>query len=276
MKKVVFTGCSFTAGTGWVDAPAEKSNQIKCKDYPGLWVNLCHNQLNKLSQLELVNHGVGGASNTEIFENTVQVISEHTDNIDTIFCQWTSMPRYRFNAGLELWYTTESIQVNGRSKDNVRLRDGTVWTRKYLDDLLDRLKVLHHLHGEILKVVKYTNILRALASAHNVKIYFINGMCPWDQNYFVRLTDFQPEDLTPFTKTDILNIESRSDDDINKLYKIMHNDYDTKGGIDPVCWVNLYSSMLANKVDTNYDNQHPGVKSNQLYFQQVKNFLEAQ
>jgi hypothetical protein len=276
MKKIVFTGCSFTAGNGWVDALPEKSQSIECKDYPELWVNLCHTQLDQLNKLELVNLGVGGASNTEIFENTVQAIGEYADNIDTIFCQWTVMPRYRFNAGLELWATTESIQVNGRSKDDVRLSDGTVWTRKYLDDLLNRLNVLHHLHGEILKVVKYTNVLRALASTHNIKIYFVNGLCPWDQNYFVRLNDFLPEDLTPFTKTDILNIKSRSDSDINKLYKIMHDNYDTKGGIDPLCWVNLYSSMGANKIDTNYDNEHPGVKSNQLYFQQVKNFLEAQ
>jgi hypothetical protein len=276
MKKVVFTGCSFTAGNGWVDAPAEKSNQIECKDYPGLWINLCHADLAQLNKLELVNLGVGGASNTEIFENTVQAIGKHANSINTIFCQWTSMPRYKFNAGLELWHTGESIELTGRSKKDVHLSDGTVWTRAYLDDLLNRLNVLHHLHGEILKVVKYTNVLQALASTHNIKIYFINGLCPWDQNYFIRLTDFLPEDLTPFTKTDILNIESRSDSDINKLYKIMHNDYDTKGGIDPSCWVNLYSSMGANKIDTNYDNQHPGVKSNQLYFQQVKNFLEAQ
>lgn len=276
MKKVVFTGCSFTAGNGWADIPAEKSSQIECKNYPGLWVNLCHTQLPELNHLELVNLGVGGASNTEIFENTVQAISEHANNIDTIFCQWTIMPRYKFNAGLELWVTSESIEVNGRSKEDVRLSDGTVWTRKYLDDLLNRLNVLHHLHGEILRVVKYTNILKKLVSNYNIKIYFVNGLCPWDQNYFVRLTSFVPEDLTPFTKTNILDIKSRSDTDIVKLYNIMHDDYDSKGGINSQEWVNLYNSMIKNKIDTNYDNQHPGAKSNQLYFQQVKNFLESQ
>ena len=276
MKKVIFTGCSFTAGNGWANIPAEKSSQIQCKNYPGLWVNLCHTRLPELSHLELVNLGVGGACNTEIFENTVQAISEHANNIDTIFCQWTSMPRYKFSAGLELWVTGESIEAGGRSNEDVHLSDGTVWTRKYLDDLLNRLNVLHHLHGEILKVVKYTNILQALAFNHNIKIYFINGSCPWDQNYFVQLNAFLPQDLTPFTKTAILNIESRSDKDIFELYKIIHNDYACKGGIDPASWVNLYSPMSKNKLDTNYDNQHPGVKSNQLYFQQVKNFLEAQ
>jgi len=276
MKKLVFTGCSFTAGNGWVDAPLEKSQLIECKDRPELWVNLCHDQLGQLNDLELVNLGVGGSSNTEIFETTVQAISDHTNNIDTVFCQWTSMPRYKFSTGLELWFTSESIEYGGRSREDVHLSDGTVWTRKYLDDLLNRLNVLHHLHGEILKVVKYTNILKKLSSNYNIKIYFINGLCPWDKNYFVRLDNFLPEDLTPFTKTEILNIESRSDNDISKLYKVIHDDYAYQGEINPVDWINLYSPMSKNKVDTNYDNQHPGVKSNQLYFQQIKNFLEAQ
>lgn len=276
MKKLVFTGCSFTAGNGWVDAPPEQSQLIECKDHPKLWVNLCHAQIDQLNKLELVNLGVGGASNTEIFENTVQAIGNHANSIDTVFCQWTSMPRYKFSTGLELWITSESIEPNRRSKEDVNLSDGTVWTRRYLDDLLNRLNVLHHLHGEILKVVKYTNILKTLAFNQNIKIYFVNGLCPWDKNYFVRLDNFLPEDLTSFTKSDILNIESRSDSDIIKLYNIMHNDYDNKGGIDPTQWINLYSSMVANKADTNHDNQHPGVKSNQLYFQQIKNFLEAQ
>lgn len=275
MKKIIFTGCSFTAGSGWLDIPAEKSTQFECKDYPGLWVNLCHQRIKQHAQLELINLGAGGVSNTEIFENTVQAIGDYANEIDTIFCQWTSMPRYKFSTGLELWTTTESIHPNGRSKEDIRLSDGTVWPRKYLDDLLNRLRVLHHLHGEILKVVRYTNILKKIVSNYNTKIYFVNGLCPWDQNYFVRLENFQPSDLTTFTKTHILNINSRDDDDIFELYKKMHNDYNQAGGVNLKDWVNLYSSMHDNKVDTNYDNSHPGVRSNQIYFQQVKHFMES-
>jgi hypothetical protein len=69
MKKVIFTGCSFTAGNGWLEVPAEKSTAIECKDHPLLWVNLCHREISCLGHLELLNLGEGGASNTEIFEN---------------------------------------------------------------------------------------------------------------------------------------------------------------------------------------------------------------
>jgi len=276
MKKVVFTGCSFTSGVGWADVDPEKSSQISVQHHPNLWVNLCHDQISKLKKLKLINAGIGGASNTDIFQATVKEIGNHS-NIDTIICQWTGMPRYNFSLGLELWPTNETIQNNlSRSKFSVNLSNGTRWSRKYLDDLLDRLLVLHHLHGEILKVVEYSNILKKLSKKLNIKLYFVNGICPWDQNYFVRLSNVLPEDYTPFTKKTILEIESRDDDTIFKLYKKIHDEYDQAGGIDPADWINLYDSMVRNTVDTNYDNEHPGTQSNQVFFQLVKKFLENQ
>jgi len=274
MKKVVFTGCSFTAGNGWNHVDLEKSFQIPFKDYPNLWVNLCHNQILKLKKLELINAGIGGASNTDIFQATVREISNYND-IDIIICQWTAMPRYSFSLGLELWPTNEAIQHDrSRSKFDVNFSNGTQWSRKYLDDLLDRFLVLHHLHSEILKVVEYSNILKKLSKKFNIKLYFVNGMCPWDQNYFVRLNNTLPENYTFFTKKTILEIGSKDDDTIFKLYKKIHDDYDQAGGIDATDWINLYDSMAKNKTDTNYDNEHPGTHSNQLYFQLVKKFLE--
>lgn len=273
MSKVLFTGCSFTAGDGW-----SKTNPgSECKDSPDLWVNLCHRQLNQLKNLEILNHGQSGISNTEIFKNTTKAIADHGNTIDTIFCQWTTMPRYKFGVGLELWSTTENINITAaRPTHDVNLSSGDTWDRKYLNDLYDRLLVLHHLHPEIIKVVEYSNILEKLTKKLNIKIYFINGLCPWDQNYFIRLSDVCPEDFTAFTKKEILNIESRDDGDIFKLYKLIHDEYSHAGGINTGKWVNLYNSFLNNKIDTNYDRNHPGINSNQLYFQQVKDFLTTQ
>ena len=277
MSKLVFTGCSVTAGNGWIDiADSDESKKLEYKDFPGLWTNLCATQIDQLKDLEVVNFGKGGASNTEIFKNTVEAIADHNSDIGILCCQWTGMPRYNFDIGLELWATREGLQRSARSKHDVNLNCGTTWSRKYLDDILDRFLVLHHLHGEIVKVVEYSSILQKLSQQLNIKLYFVNGLCPWDQNYFVKLSGVLPEEYTMFTKKEILNIDSRDDTDIFKLYEIMHNDYEKAGGIDPTQWVNLYDSMMANKIDVNYDTQHPGIKSNQLYFQQIKKFLETQ
>jgi hypothetical protein len=276
VSKVVFAGCSFTAGNGWVKPPVDDLYaNIECKDYPDLWVNLCHTQIDQLKDLQLVNVGRGGSSNTEIFESAVREIV--TDNVKYLFVEWTSMPRYNFNTGLELWNTTEKL--HGRQpKHNVKLSNGDFWDREYLTDLLSRLRVLHHLHPEIVKVVSYSKIISNLCKKFNIKVGFINGICPWDKNYFVKLTgnNATPESYTSFTKNKILNIESRSDEDIFILYEKIHNDYNSAGGIDPAEWVNLYHSMANDQLDANLDTFHPGIQSNQLYAQQIKNFLETQ
>jgi len=277
MSTVVFAGCSFTAGNGWIAPPKDNPYAtIECKDYPGLWVNLCHRHIDQLKELTLINIGRGGGSNTEIFENTIRTLSEHTSNIKYLFVQWTSMPRYNFNTGLELWNTTEKLHGAGHHPThNIKLSNGSFWDREYLTDLLSRLRVLHHLHPEIVKVVSYSKIISNLCKKFNIKVVFINGICPWDDNYFVRSTGNTPENYTPFTKKEILDIDHRDDEVIFKLYEKIHNDYDSAGGINTAEWVNLYHSMKNNKLDTNYDNDHPGIKSNQLYFQQIKNFLET-
>lgn len=273
MSKLVVAGCSLSSGTGFdPDNPF-----VDCLDAPELWVNLCAKNIDALSSLELINVSQRGASNTIIFENAVKEIGKHGNNIDTMFCQWTAMPRYQFSVGLEFWSTNESLVPRQRSKEDVSLVNGIKIKRSYLDNLLNQLNALHHLHSEILKVVKYTNILKNLAAKNNIKIYFINGICPWDKDYFKKLSspNITPKDLTDFTKTKILNIEHRSDEDIFKLYNIIHEDYDREGGIDPRDWINLYDSMGRNKKDLNADNEHPGIISNQYYFDQINNFLKS-
>lgn len=271
MKKVVFSGCSITAGMGWdCNDPCENN-----PDYPDLWVNLCHKNIQKLNQLELVNIGISGASNTDIFTRTVEFMSQHQAEIDTLFVQWTSGPRYRFNPGFELW-STNLYMIKSRVKSmDVNLSNGINWSADYVSNLLDRLIVLHHLHWEVLKIVKYQNIIKNIGKSLGIDhIFFINGLCPWDENFFIKLDNVLPEEYTPFTKDQILEIKNRNDEDILKLYNLAHQQYQEAGGVDPNNWLNLYNSFLNNRIDYNFDNIHPGTKSNQLYFEIVKSGLE--
>lgn len=272
-NKLMCVGCSFTAGCGWADLSPEESRIIECKESPFLWVNICHKEISRIKKLELVNLGVGGASNTEIFQNAVRSISTIND-IDIMFCQWTSVPRYNFNVGFELWDTSESLHNTKIRKHDVNLNKGNHWPRKYVSDLLDRIRVMHHLHWEILKVVDYSAILSRLAKQKGFNIFFINGLCPWDKNYFTRLENVEPESYTFFTKKEILNIESRDDEDIFKLYNLAHDHYQGAGGINELEWVNLYDSFEQIQIDTNYDLAHPGKQSNIIFYNLVKQKLE--
>lgn len=270
IKTLVFAGCSFTAGTGW-----NKKNLLSDgKDDIRLWTNLCFKNIKRFCNHEILNVGQCNASNAEIFQNTVRAIASNDSNIDTIFCQWTSVPRYSFNVGFELWNTSESLNPGSRLH-NVNLNRGNKWTRSYVNDLIDRLRVLHHLHWEIVKIVDYSNILSNLAKQKKINIFFINGLCPWDHNYFVELHNVKPEKYTPFTKKDILNIETRNDNDIYKLYHLAHQHYQNAGGVDQSQWINLYNSFQEQIIDRNFDNGHPGKKSNQLFFEQIKSKLTS-
>jgi len=54
----------------------------------------------------------------------------------------------------------------------------------------------------------------------------------------------------------------------------MHNAYD-QYPVQQTLWVNLYNSFYHNRIDFNYDDLHPGVLSNQLFCQMVKDFVES-
>lgn len=271
MKKLLFSGCSYTAGNGF-----DQNNPLRAvKDSPHLWTNLFQQSALKYKNMEQVNIGVGGASNTEIFENTVKSLAEYGSDVDTMFCQWTSMPRYNFVAGFELWSTNVSFVMDEKITHDINLNNGTTWTRSYVNDLIDRLRVMHHLHWEILKVVNYTNIIKKLAVKLNINnVFFINGLCPWDENYFVELQNVLPNQYTNFTKKEILNIDSKDDQDIFKLYKLAHRHYQEAGGINENEWINLYNSYNSQQIDFNFDSKHPGIESNKLYVQLIKNRLD--
>lgn len=268
-KKLVFTGCSFTAGTGW----RESDPVAEVKESPHLWVNQVATRIVDYQDLEVVNLAQSGASNTEIFRHTVRALAEIGTDIHTLFCQWTAMPRYNFTIGFELWNTSESLVTDSVHHD-VNLNRGDHYTREYIRDLLDRFRALHHLHWEILQVIEFTNTIRKLAQQIGVqRLFFINGLCPWDRDYFVRLDGVLSEAYTEFTKKDILNINTRDDKDIQALYTLAHRHYDQAGGIDPEDWINLYDSFLHHISDRNFDGRHPGTQSNQLYFQIVQKKL---
>jgi hypothetical protein len=109
---------------------------------------------------------------------------------------------------------------------DVNLNRGDHYPTKYMQDLLDRLKALHHLHWEILAIIKYSKIINDLAKKLKIaNVFFVNGFCPWDENYFVRLENTLPESYTSFTKKEILNIDTRDDKDIFELYHRAHDQY---------------------------------------------------
>jgi hypothetical protein len=258
MTTSLFVGCSFTAGKGF---------ELE-KQEPKLWVNMLHAQNAQLNKTELVNEGESGASNDKIFYNAVNGLLKHRP--EYAFVQWTGAPRYTVLLGLETYATTQYFGHDGQTYDH-NLHGDITYTASYLEGIKDRFLSLHHPHADIVNVIKYGNTLNNLAKETNTRIFFINGLCPWDNEFFTKLENVLPDRYTKYTQ-EILETETRDDEEIFTLYNKIHNEY-SQAGVDELNWLNLYNSFGSNKIDTNDDKTHPGINSNQLYFDIVNQSL---
>lgn len=250
MTHCVFAGCSYTAGSGF-----EQERQD-----PRLWTMQLHQSHSALNRTHYVNVGNGGASNARIFYEAVQALLKF--DCEFAFVAWTSVPRYEMDLGLELYQTRQCFIPNTASRDH-DLNLGTI-SAEYLNKVRDRFVSLAHDHREIWFLLGYINQLMRLSLLRKTKLFFVNALCPWDTDFFIkRENSFLPNDLTKYTQT-LLNVNTRSDQEIFKLYDFMHQEYEQQGGVHEQKWLNLYQSIRSLKIDSNSDGRHPGPKTNQL------------
>jgi hypothetical protein len=259
MSKILFSGCSYTDGTGFESG----------KNESGLWVNLLHSNNRQFKNLDLVNSGLGGRSNAGIFQDTVWHISRNDFKFAIV--SWTDMPRYELELGLENYNTRQFFIPNGPTRTH-NLND-VVYDQQYLDKIRDRFVSLAHLHHEIKTLIYYVNALIEVSKKFKTKLFFINALCPWDNNYFKRLADISPTDTTEFTRHQ-LNLDNRDDKEFFSLYKKIHDEYDEAGGIQESHWLNLYNSLRSNQIDVNQDGSHPGLESNKIYYKFLDQALQ--
>ena len=125
--------------------------------------------------------------------------------------------------------------------------------------------VLNNSHYEIDDLIKYVNTLIVLSESKGTKIFFVNNLLPWDENYFNHIKgEITPSMLTEYTN-ELLSSDTRDDDVITRLYHKMHNQYDNSGGINEKYWLNLYNSFYSMMVDQATDNAHPGMKTQEIF-----------
>jgi hypothetical protein len=248
MTYCVFAGCSYTSGAGF----ALEKNE------PKLWVNQIHREF--FPNTHKLNVSCGGRSNAGIFQDTVTALTSYT--VEYAIIEWTSMPRYELELGFELYNTRQVFLPNGPCTDH-NLND-VKYSKTYLNSIRDRFTSLAHNHYEILNVIQYINTIVNLAKISNTKVFFVNGLCPWDQEFFNKKHNVLPSDYTVYTQQ-LLHVCNRNDEEIFQLYEKLHNNFTQAGGIHEQLWLNLYSSMDQNRVDFNSDQIHPGFQSNDRY-----------
>lgn len=259
MKYTLFAGCSYSSGVGF---------ELE-KNEPVLWVNQLYNKF--FSHTIKLNVAAAGRSNAGIFQDTIKALVTYP--VEYAVIEWTSMPRYELELGFETYNTQQCFMPNLKCLAH-DLNDIN-YTSAYLTSICDRFTSLAHDYYEISNLVKYVDTIARLSKLTNTKVFFINGLCPWDHDFFNKKESVLPSEYTAYTQT-LLQIDSRVDDEASQLYNIMHDNFINSGSIHESLWLNLYKSMIANSIDVNNDGVHPGIKSNNLYFELFSNLLTNQ
>ena len=267
---ILLSGCSFSAGTGLTKPFVNEfgvPQYNECKDSKDLWINQLHRKYYPDSKLDNISRG--GNSNLRIFQMaTTALLSK---NYKVAFIQWTSFMRHEWSIGFETWNTTFRSTLGSKTGRSINLHNNVSYDNKLIQNKFDKFFILEHQHYRIVQIIEYMNILCKIARLTGTELYFINGLCWWDQDYFIKINYTLPSDTTEFTQ-ELLDLPNHSDDEFAELYNKMHNEYIFAGGIHEDKWLNLYNSMYDNRIDRGTDGNHPGTSSNAQY---TLNFIQA-
>jgi len=257
MTEILVSGCSFTKGVGLALEKCDPNNAYNV---------FAHEYFH--DNYQVTNIAEGGNSNLSIYLSTSLALVEKI--YDYAFVCWTSYPRYNFRIGFETYEFGKKVAFAGMPLSDDIMHNGhkISYSKKWLNEFKDQYFLAHHDHFEVVAIMNYMTLLLDLAKSKGTKLYFVNNLCAWDNNFFTRLTNFLPEDLTKKTK-ELLDVTTRADKEIFELYDLMHNGFENAGGIKEHTWINLYSPFKNIKLDTGNDNWHPGPQSHKQFGNQL-------
>jgi hypothetical protein len=254
MTEILFSGCSYTEGAGLDLEKHDPNNAFNVFAH-----EYFHNDYN------VTNVAKGGNSNLSIYLSTSLALVEKF--YDYAFVCWSAYPRYNFRIGFETYEFGKKICFT----PGIVLSDHVIheghnlsYSKKWLNKFKDTYMLAHHEHFEVVAIMEYMTLLLDQAQSKGTQLYFINNICQWDNEFFNRLTDFLPDELTEKTKK-LLDVDTRDDTEIFKLYNLMHDDFEAHGGIREHKWINLYTPFKNMKIDLGNDNWHPGPLSHKQF-----------
>jgi hypothetical protein len=262
MKHTVFCGCSYVAGDG-LESLSQDSH---------LWVNIVHANAPMLTQTTLINLGVSGFTNQDIFCTALASLTAFPQ-CAYLFVSWTNCKRLHVNPGVEIYDT--GLYLENSDVPDVKLNPGHTIPGYYVQNIRDRFFDLTHNHYDLLEVLTFSTVIDLVARRQGTTCFFVNSLLNIDQGYFDHIVDpnRQPSQTTPLTQQ-FLQLETRNDTEFFALYDKIHQEYaDTLG--HTLNWLNLdrgYRKYFY--VDTGADQLHPGPRSNQLFATHIIEKLE--
>jgi hypothetical protein len=255
-KTLLVSGASIAAGSGL----SAESNDTR------LWVNQVATEFN----FDVTNIAKIGDDNKEIFLNTMLALT--LKQYDYAIVQWAPIPNINLNLGLEL-YSNRFNLIGTRDFGDINLVSNQQIDLKYLNKARRYQMKFYKEHWEIRELLAYCKFIKDKIDTKCV--YFLNYSMPWDCNRFFDKTPWSvPSDLDKFTQ-DLLDVDLRSDVEIEKLYNMIHLDYSTWGPVDKTNWVNLYEPLQMLQVDQiSAADHHPGYLSQDRFSKFLIDFFK--
>jgi hypothetical protein len=226
-----------------------------------------------LSGTQLINLAAKGCSNSEILNQALDALLLY--DCQYLFVAWTSLYRYKFSLGTELYDVSQCWSPSSQVVD-VTINPGITYSKKYLTDLRDQFVALHHDHYEIVKILDLSTRINRLCQKLGVTCFFVNNILPWDLGYFdhISKTSRLPSDTTFYTQN-LFNASTRDDDEFFQLYDISHAQYTDTKALSECLWLNLDRSFRQHfTLDIGDDDSHPGVISHRAFARYLLDKME--
>lgn len=246
-KKALFVGCSFTANCGF-----KPENQAIYH-----WPHIFCQQ----TEHEMVNRGIGGMSNQEIFLRTVEAVTD--ESYDLVVVMWSEVGRQ--------WIYCSDGNVDNFTMLNSGLPKGF----RNDADFVNAYAKLYYTHFNNRYVATkhwllYCTALENFLKNKNIPYVFARG---FDNNVdtFVNATYSNGFSNIDSLKS-FLDFNNRPDDYIlEKITKIQN----LVKAQDQSKWLNLYSkSFKDTTIDLADDARHPGPKTNLVFASELINFYK--
>ena len=238
---ILIVGCSYSADCGFVD-PAGK-----------VW----YHHIPKSHSI--TNLSLRGQSNYKIFVKSCQELLDK-NNYDLVIVQWTTLHRLNFNDGLSVYDNPVNLTLS-TPKDSSLEKFHSIWTNNFINSRI-----------ELSEFLSLASTLACLLNSQNVPYMYVKMF----DNF---LTDLQVNDWRQASELfleSVLHSQELPDWEIDAFYNALCRQFAIMKNLSEANWLNLSSSdWYSSIVDFADDNLHPGVKTNEIFYNQIYNFIKT-
>ena len=234
-----FCGCSLTYGEALVDIESTRFSYL----------------VGELLDLNTKNYGVRGASNNDIFLQSLDSIQKNEITI----VEWTSPGRQKFYSYADHMNDTVSDKC---TIEGINQEDYKLFTIIY--------RILDADFNQYYHISKYVTLLNSIAEKMNKKVFYMNGIFYIDPAFLDINPDVDFFNLHKRSKK-ILNFDNFPDEYIKKNLTTIQT------YLSPIVdnkWINTTISMHSMMVDLATDKSHPGPLTQKKYAEMIVNFLK--